>query len=146
MSSTGQWKLKEGEGLSLSKSISGASLIAQTVKNLPELQETQVLCLGREDPLEKEVAIHSCILAWRIPRTGAWWAAVHGVARSRTRLPFTFKSISVAGRDEFRGTNALALGKSIPNFWEDFFSRKSTVSRRSPAFSPAVPLPQIPLP
>ena len=37
------------------------------VKNLPAIQETQVLSLGREDPLEKGMAIHSSILAWRIP-------------------------------------------------------------------------------
>ena len=36
--------------------------------------------------LEKETATHSSIVAWRIPRTGAWWAAVHGVVKSRTRL------------------------------------------------------------
>ena len=47
----------------------GASLGALTVKNLPAVQETQVRSLDREDPLEKEVAIHSSILAWRIPRT-----------------------------------------------------------------------------
>ena len=68
-SGTGQWKLDEGEGLSRSKSISGASLIAQTVKNLPEMQENHVRSLGREDPVEKEVAIYSSILARRIPRT-----------------------------------------------------------------------------
>ena len=39
------------------------------VKNLPAMQETQVQPLGREDPLEKEVATHSSILAWEIPRT-----------------------------------------------------------------------------
>ena len=38
------------------------------VKNLPALQETQVLSLAREDPLEKEMATHSSIIAWRIPR------------------------------------------------------------------------------
>ena len=43
--------------------------MAQTVKHLPEMQETQVRSLGREDPLEKEVATHSSTLAWRIPRT-----------------------------------------------------------------------------
>ena len=43
-----------------------SSLIAQLVKNLPERQETWVRFLGREDPLEKEMAIHSSILAWRI--------------------------------------------------------------------------------
>ena len=43
------------------------SLKAQTVKNPPAMQETQVQSLGREDPLEKEMAIHSSILAWKIP-------------------------------------------------------------------------------
>ena len=43
--------------------------IAQSVKNLPAVQETQVQFLGLEDPLEKEMAIHSNILAWRIPFT-----------------------------------------------------------------------------
>ena len=47
----------------------GASLVAQTVKNLPAMQETQVRSLGWEDPLEKEMAIHSSIFAWRIPWT-----------------------------------------------------------------------------
>ena len=36
--------------------------------------------------LEKEMATHSSILAWRIPGMGAWWAAIYGVAQSRTRL------------------------------------------------------------
>ena len=39
------------------------------VKNLPAIQETQVQSLGREDPLEREMATHSSILAWRIPWT-----------------------------------------------------------------------------
>ena len=46
-----------------------ASLVAQVVKNLPATQETQVRSLGREDPLEKGMATHSSILAWKIPRT-----------------------------------------------------------------------------
>ena len=46
-----------------------ASLVAQTVKNLPAMQETWVQSLGWEDPLEEEMAIHSSILAWRIPWT-----------------------------------------------------------------------------
>ena len=41
--------------------------MAQMVKNLPAMQETQVQSLGWEDPLEKEVATHSSILAWKIP-------------------------------------------------------------------------------
>ena len=44
-----------------------ASLVAQTVKNPPGVQETQVQSLGLEDPLEKGMATHSSIFAWRIP-------------------------------------------------------------------------------
>ena len=44
------------------------SLIAQSVKNLPAVQEIWVRFLSREDPLEKEMATHSIILTWRIPR------------------------------------------------------------------------------
>ena len=44
----------------------GASLVAQMVKNLPAVQETWVQSLGREDPLEERIATHSSILAWRI--------------------------------------------------------------------------------
>ena len=43
--------------------------MAQTVKNLPAMKETQVQSLGRKDPLEKETATHSSILAWKIPWT-----------------------------------------------------------------------------
>ena len=43
--------------------------MAQTVKNLPAIQETQVQPLGWEDPLEEEIVTHSSILAWRIPQT-----------------------------------------------------------------------------
>ena len=43
--------------------------MAQTVKSLPAIQETQVRSLGQEDPVEKEMATHSSILAWEIPRT-----------------------------------------------------------------------------
>ena len=45
----------------------GASLVAQIVKYLPAMQETQVQFLGWENPLEKEMATHSHILAWEIP-------------------------------------------------------------------------------
>ena len=62
--------------------LKGASLVTQTVKHLPAMGETLVRSLGWKDPLEKEVATHSSILAWRIP----WRAVVHGVTKSRTRL------------------------------------------------------------
>ena len=45
------------------------SLVAQTVKNLPTMQETRVQSLGREDPVEKGMVTHSSILAWKMPWT-----------------------------------------------------------------------------
>ena len=62
-----------------------ASLVAQMVKNLPEMQETWVCFMGWEDPLEEGIATHSTILTWRIPCTKEQ-AIVHGVAKSRTCL------------------------------------------------------------
>ena len=52
-----------------SVSLSGASLVGQMVKSPPTMKETRVRSLGQEDPLEKEMATHSSILAWRIPWT-----------------------------------------------------------------------------
>ena len=65
-----------------------ASLVAQMVKNLSAMQETQVLSLGREEPLEEGMASHSRILAWRIPWTEepGGLHTVCGVAKSRARL------------------------------------------------------------
>ena len=57
------------EGIGYPLQYSGASLVAQMVKNLPGMQETRVRSLGEEDPLEKEMPTHSSILAWRIPWT-----------------------------------------------------------------------------
>ena len=62
----------------------GASLVAQMVKNLPAMQETQVQSLGWEDPLKKDgnPLQYSCL---ENPMDGgAWWAAIYGVAQSRT--------------------------------------------------------------
>ena len=62
-------------------------LVAQMVKNPPAMWETWVRSLGREDDLEEGMATHSSIFVWRIPMDrGAWWATVHGVAKSQTRL------------------------------------------------------------
>ena len=55
----------------------GTSLVAQMVKPLPTIRETQVQSLGREDLLEKEMATHSSILAWKIP-----WMEEHGRLQS----------------------------------------------------------------
>ena len=57
------------------------------VKCLPAMRETRVHFLGRDDPLEKEMAIHSSTLAWKIPRTEEPdRLRFHGVAKSQTRL------------------------------------------------------------
>ena len=58
---------------------------------MQELQQTQILFLGQEDPLEEEMATHSSIIArkicpWGEHPIGAWQATVHGVSESRTRL------------------------------------------------------------
>ena len=61
--------LKEGFFLNIGFIYSWASLVVELVKSLTAMQETWVRCLGWEDPLEKEMATHSNILTWRIPRT-----------------------------------------------------------------------------
>ena len=69
--------------------------MAQRVKRLPTVRETWVRSLGQEDPLEKEMAAHSSILAWKIPWT------VHAVAKSWTQLSdftFTFTTIYKIGK------------------------------------------------
>ena len=67
----------QGDGLRMYRQLAllvGASLVAQLIKNLPAMQETWVRSLGWKDPLEKEMATHSSILAWRIPWGCREWA------------------------------------------------------------------------
>ena len=76
-----------GEGIVYLLQYSWASLLAQILKNLPAMWETWVQSLGWEDPLEEGMAIHSSILAWKIPMDkGAWRATVHQVTKSQTQL------------------------------------------------------------
>ena len=70
-----------GKGIGPPIQYSWTSLVAQLVKNLPTMWETWVWSLGEKDPLEKEKATHSSILAGRIP-----WTTVQGVAKSQTQL------------------------------------------------------------
>ena len=66
---------------------SWASLVAQSVKNLPAMWETWVQYLGWEDPLEEDMATHSSILTWRIIiDRGAWRTSVHGVTKSQSDM------------------------------------------------------------
>ena len=78
---------QEGEDVCIPTANAWASLVVQMVKNPPAMWDTWVRFLGWEDPLEDGMATHSSILAWRILMDrGAWWATVHGVAKSQTRL------------------------------------------------------------
>ena len=78
---------------------SWASLVAQMVKNLPVMQETWVQCLGQKDPLEKGIATHSSILAWRIPWTeepgGPQSMGLQRVGHDRAINTYTPKSILI---------------------------------------------------
>ena len=74
-----------GKGIGYPPQYSGASLVAQMVKNLPATQETWVSSLGREDPLEKEMATHSSILAWRIPWTEELGSGLWSMGSQRDR-------------------------------------------------------------
>ena len=99
-------------------SLFGASLVTQRLKRLPPMWETRVRSLGREDPLEKEMANplqYSCL---ENPRDGgAWWAAVYGVAQSWKRLKRLSSSSQIflnvpSDRDEVRGYNHSQLRTS----------------------------------
>ena len=74
-----------GKGLGYPLQYSWSSLVAQTVKNSPAMQDTRVPSLGWEDPLEGGMVTHCSILAWRIPMDrGAWQATAHGLTKSWT--------------------------------------------------------------
>ena len=76
-----------GEGIDYPPQYSSAPLVAQTVKNLPAMQETWFWSLGWEDPLEEGMATHTSVLVLRIPvDRGAWWTIVYGVPKSQTQL------------------------------------------------------------
>ena len=69
--------------------------MAQMINNLPAMQETQVRSLGWKDPLEKEMAAHSSILAWRIPWTeepGSPWGCKESDTSERLTLSLSFSS------------------------------------------------------
>ena len=85
-----------GEGIGYPFQYSWASLVAHLVKNPPARQEIWVQCLGWGDPLEKGKAIHSSILAWKIP-----WTTVPGVAKSQTwRSGFHFSLFWISWASE----------------------------------------------
>ena len=68
-----------GQGPLYHAHLQGASLVAQMVKNLPDMWEIWVQSLGWEDPLEESMATHSSILAWRIP----WTEELDGLKKAK---------------------------------------------------------------
>ena len=78
---------------------SWASLVSQRVKNPPAMWEAWIQSLGWEDTLKEGTAIHSSILAWRIPMDReAWWATIHGIAKSQqwaTQHSTTVKNVQL---------------------------------------------------
>ena len=112
--------------------ISGASLVAQTLNNLPAMWETRVWSLGWEDSLGKGMAIHSSILAWRTPRTeepgelqfmgsqrtGRDWGT--NTFQFQTSI-CCFKHRQLANpRKERTKKRAVPPGEPLPSPWEQF--------------------------
>ena len=82
-----------GEGIDYPLQYSWASLVVQTVRNLPAVREAWVQPLGWEDALEEGMTTHLSNPAWRIPMDrGAWRTIVHGATKSQTQLSDTAKS------------------------------------------------------
>ena len=98
--------------------LEGASLVSQTVKDPPAMQETWVQSLGQEDPLEKGMAIHSSILTWRIP-----W----------TEEPGGLRSMGSQSNQHITTLPLEKLGRSVLNkrhvLWVDKLRKDSASSR-----------------
>ena len=85
--------------------------MAQAVKNLPAMRETWVRFLGWEDPLEKGMATHSSVLAWRIPQTEEP-GGLQSMGSTRVRHDRTTKHSTFNGRAFFPQQNLIPLYKS----------------------------------
>ena len=111
----------------------GASLVAQTVKNLPAMWDTHVWSLGWEDPLEKRMGPHCSILAWRIP----WIEELHGLQSMRLQrvehdweltlsffhiflVLFSLWNFGASAKKELVSSCCQSSGELVPDFWELF--------------------------
>ena len=112
-----QWKWRANHSLSFGSS----SLVAQRLKHLPAMQETWVRSLGREDPLEKETATHSSILAWRIP-----WTEEPGGRSLVGYSPWGHKESDTTERFHF--LSLLLYSKVIPRTQSDWSNLGHTIA------------------
>ena len=107
--------------------VNRTSLAAQTVKNLLTMQETWVLSMGQDDPLEKEMAVHSSTVVWRIHGQRSLAGYVHGVAKRWTRLSdqhFSVRDIGIFSQNVHTVSKvqiACFVRRGIPHV---FFSHK----------------------
>ena len=107
----------------------GSSLVAQMVENLPIMWETWVWSLGREDPLEKEMATHSSILAWKNPMDrGAWWATVYGIAKSKTWLSDRHAHMNNAAENILHVNLVLELFSKVKFLYMEFIGQSICVT------------------
>ena len=90
-----------GEGIFYPLQYSWASLVVQMVKNLPAMWKTWVRSLGWEDPLEKGMATHSSILAWRIPVDRGAWRVRQRMESERVRHNWVTKYSTVTSWNKF---------------------------------------------
>ena len=115
-----------GEGIDYPLQYSWACLVSELVKNLPATQETWVWSLGWEDPLEKETATHSSILAWRIPWTVYPCGCKESDTTERLSLFSLMESYSISFLVLMTFTSSLSLpllsGPSLPAFLFSFLS------------------------
>ena len=93
----------------------GSSLVAQLVKSLSAMQETQVRFLGWEDPLEKEMATHSSMLAWKISWTESCspWGCKESGTTERLTLTLIFKKPNFIIKLNYHITNKIRLIEEI---------------------------------
>ena len=99
--------------------------MAQTVKNLPAMQETRIWSLGLEDPLKKRKATHSSILAWRIPWTEEPTGRLQSMGPQRIRHDWATKTFS--GKNTAHNVESLqSLGGRLWRSWDE---RHSSVPR-----------------
>ena len=112
--------------------------MAQTVKCLRKMWENRVQSLGQEDPLEKEMATHSGILAWKIP-----WTEEHGGlqsmgSQSRTQLSFSLSLSSVFNHTVFEKNHSISFSL-ILEFDPSLFADVTSTSSEAPS-SPGISL------